>query len=187
MLHAGRGENRHRLLLKEALVQLPIRVLFLCTGNSCRSIIAESLANHLGEGRLQAFSAGSQPIGQVNPGALGVLERHAVPVASPSSQSWFEYEDVPLDLVVTVCDAAAGESCPLWLGDAVKAHWGVPDPAHVAGTAAEIRAAFERTYGQMKARIEALLVLPLESLAPAQLRDALADIQARLAPGEASA
>lgn len=168
-------------------MQLPIRVLFLCTGNSCRSIIAEALANHLGEGRLQAFSAGSQPTGQVNPGALAVLERHGVPVSSPSSQSWSEYENVPLDLVVTVCDAAAGESCPLWLGDTIKAHWGIPDPAHVEGTDTEVRAAFERAYAQMKARIDTLLTLPLEALAPTRLRDALADIQAQLAAGEEQA
>lgn len=158
-------------------MNLPVRILFLCTGNSCRSIIAEALANHLGQGRLKAYSAGSQPTGQVNPNALAVLERHEVPVHDPSSQSWDEYADVPLDLVVTVCDRAAGESCPLWLGGAVKAHWGVPDPAHVTGTTEEIEAAFELAYRQMKARLERMLALPLESLAPEAVRNELVRIQ----------
>lgn len=156
---------------------LPVRILFLCTGNSCRSIIAEALANHLGQGRLEAYSAGSQPTGQVNPNALAVLARHDVPVGAPSSQSWDEYENEPLDLVITVCDAAAGESCPLWLGSASKAHWGVPDPAHATGTPEEIEAAFELTYRQMNSRIERLLALPLEALPANELKRELERIQ----------
>lgn len=163
-------------------MQLPLKILVLCTGNSCRSIIAEALANHLGEGRLHAFSAGSNPTGQVNPYALAVLARHDVPVQAPRSQSWDEFENQPLDLVITVCDNAAGESCPIWLGDTVKAHWGVPDPAHVAESGADeavIARAFELTYQQMTCRIERLLALPLEKLSAAELAHELDDIQRR--------
>jgi arsenate reductase len=158
-------------------VQTPIKILFLCTGNSCRSIIAEGLANQLGGGRVQAFSAGSQPSGKVNDNALAVLARHGVEMADPSSQSWDEYETVALDLVITVCDSAASESCPIWLGDAVKAHWGVVDPAYVAGSQAQIDAAFERTFSEMQSRITALLSLPLETMDARDLADAAKKIQ----------
>jgi len=158
-------------------MKLPLRILFLCTGNSCRSIIAEALANHLGEGKLLAFSAGSQPTGQVNANALAVLARQGVPVGTPSSQSWLEYEDVALDMTVTVCDAAAGESCPLWLGDTIKAHWGVADPAYVSGEPEVVTRAFNRTYDEMKQRIEAMLALPLETMTDAELAAAVGDIQ----------
>lgn len=160
-------------------MKTPIRILFLCTGNSCRSIIVEALANQLGEGRLQAFSAGSHPSGTVNANALNVLARHGVAVSNPSSQSWHDYEQVEFDLVVTVCDAAASESCPVWLGDAIKAHWGVADPADVSGTQIEIEQAFEHTYTAMKARIEALLALTLDSISTAELRAAMANIQSQ--------
>ena len=155
----------------------PLQVLFLCTGNSCRSVIAEALANHLGEGRLRAASAGSQPTGTVNPHALAILEKHGVPVEEPRSQSWDEFADTRFDLVITVCDNAAGESCPVWLADTLKAHWGVPDPAVVAGDAQTIEQAFELTYQQMKARIERLLQLPLDQLPQQELAEQLAKIQ----------
>lgn len=157
-------------------MQLPIRVLFLCTGNSCRSIIAEALANHLGAGALEAYSAGSRPTGQVNPHALAVLKRHDVPVGEPRSESLEAFEATPLDLVITVCDAAAGESCPVWLGDAIRAHWGVPDPAEVSDPDL-IESAFERTCRQMEQRLQSMLALPLERLSPAELSAALGDIQ----------
>ena len=165
-------------------MKLPVRMLFLCTGNSCRSIIAEALANHLGAGKLQAFSAGSFPTGKVNENALAVLARHGVPVDAPSSQSWHEYEDVPLDIAVTVCDAAAGESCPLWMGDTVKAHWGVADPAHVEGTDEVIARAFERTFAEMKARVNAMLELPLDRMNDIELAAAMGDIQRRFAAAQ---
>lgn len=178
MLHPGQGRTAGKVfLLLRPKMKPSLRILFLCTGNSCRSIIAEALANHLGQGRLQAFSAGSHPAGHVNANALAVLARHGIPVGTPRSQSWDDYADEPLDLVITVCDAAAGESCPLWLGNVLKVHWGVPDPAHATGTPEEIEAAFERTYRQMKARMEALLALPLQALAPEALREALTRIQ----------
>ena len=160
-------------------MKLPLRVLFLCTGNSCRSIIAEALANHLGDGRLQAWSAGSYPTGKVNANAIAVLERHDVPLPPLKSQSWDDYEGQPIDLVITVCDAAAGESCPVWMGDALKGHWGVADPAEASGSAEDITRAFDTTYMEMHARIDALLQLPLGSMNDAELIAALGDIQHR--------
>src|SRR5690554_5035132 len=164
-------------------MELPIRVLFLCTGNSCRSIIAESLANHLGnhlgKGKLVAFSAGSFPTGSVNPGALAVLDRHDVPAGEPRSKSWDELADDDIHLAITVCDAATGETCPVWMGGTLRAHWGVADPAHVQGDEDTIKRAFERTFNEMRERIEALLGLPLEKMKPAELAAALGDIQRR--------
>lgn len=160
-------------------MNLPLRILFLCTGNSCRSIIAEALANHLGEGRLQAYSAGSFPTGQVNENAIAILEKHGVPLPPLKSESWDDYEGQPVDLVITVCDSAAGESCPVWLGKALKAHWGVPDPAHVEGSAEDVERAFDTTYMQMHARIDAMLELPLQRMGEAELTAALGDIQHR--------
>ncbi|MCC1496107.1 arsenate reductase ArsC [Alcanivorax sp. 1008] len=165
-------------------MELPIRVVFLCTGNSCRSIIAESLANQLGGGKLVAFSAGSFPTGSVNPGALAVLARHQVPAGNPRSKSWDELADDNIHLAITVCDAAAGEACPVWMGSSLRAHWGVADPAHVEGDADTIARAFERTFDEMKQRIEAMLTLPLESMQPTDLVAALADIQRRLETSE---
>jgi arsenate reductase (thioredoxin) len=162
-------------------MQLPVRLLFLCTGNSCRSIIGEALANHLGQDKLQAFSAGSQPTGKVNANALAVLARHGVVPEGPRSQSWDEFEQVPLDLVITVCASAAGETCPVWFGAAPKVHWGVEDPAHVTGEQAIIDAAFETTYQQMHQRIGALLELPLETLSPEELQQAMIRIHERSA------
>jgi arsenate reductase len=159
-------------------MKLPIRLLFLCTGNSCRSIIAEALANHLGQGKLKAVSAGSFPTGKVNDNAIAVLQKHNIPLPELKSQSWDEFENYPLDVVITVCASAAGETCPVWMGDAVKAHWGVEDPAHINGEQAVIEAAFEITYREMHERISALLALDLEGLSLDQLRQSLADIQA---------
>lgn len=162
-------------------MNLPIKILFLCTGNSCRSIIAESLANQLGAGHLVAYSAGSFPTGKVNDNAVAVLQKNNIDVGQPSSQSWDEYQDVDLDVVITVCAAAAGESCPIWLGNTEKAHWGVADPAHVTGSKEDIAKAFEQTYREMKQRIDALIALPLTLLNPAELTQALADIQKQFA------
>lgn len=161
-------------------MQEPLRILFICTGNSCRSILAEAMANHLGEGRLEARSAGSHPAGRVNPRALAVLQAHAVPLGEPESCSWDAFAATPLDLVVTVCDAAAGESCPLWLNETPRAHWGLPDPATVAGSDDAIERAFEHTFHRIRRRLDALLALPLDELTPAQLTAALGDIQRRM-------
>ena len=139
-------------------------ILILCTGNSCRSILGEALFNHLGSGRIKAFSAGSHPIGQVNPDALATLARHGLSTLGYQSQSWNDFTDQQIDIVITVCDNAAGESCPVYLNSSVKAHWGLPDPAHISGTQQEIEAAFESTYDALQRRIETMLALPLEQL-----------------------
>ena len=145
----------------------PINVLILCTGNSARSILGEALFNHLGKGRVRAFSAGSKPSGTVNPVALETLEKHGVPVPSEArSKSWDEFAapGAPkLDYIFTVCASAAGEACPIWPGHPTTAHWGVDDPAHVEPMAAR-RAAFELAYQALEKRIEAFLALDLESM-----------------------
>lgn len=149
----------------------PLNVLVLCTGNSARSILGEALFNHLGNretpGRIRAFSAGSQPSGQVNPVALETLAKHGVPLPeAPRSKSWDEFAapGAPaLDFIFTVCASAAGEACPVWPGQPATAHWGIDDPAHVEPIEAR-RAAFELAYRQLYTRIEAFLALPLETM-----------------------
>ena len=150
----------------------PLRILILCTGNSCRSILAEVLFNELGEGRVEAYSAGSQPAGAVNPGAVARLRREGHSTEGLSSKSWdrFSGPGAPeIDIVITVCDSAAGESCPLWNGGPVTAHWGIPDPAKAP--AGEAPAAFDLAYRQLRSRIEQTLQLP--SLDRRHWKDAL--------------
>jgi len=154
----------------------PLNILVLCTGNSCRSIIGEALATQLGGGKLRGLSAGSQPTGQVNPGALTVLERHGVPVQQPWSKTMDDLAGERIDLVITVCDSAAGEACPLWLEPAPRVHWGIPDPAHVEGDAATVAAAFETTYQQLHERFSALAALDLVAMTPEQRVQAAARI-----------
>jgi arsenate reductase (thioredoxin) len=134
-----------------------MNVLFLCTGNSARSILAEAYLNHAGKGRFRAYSAGSKPAGKVNPFALELLREQGIE-ASARSKSWDEFAAAPrMDLVVTVCDNAAGEVCPLWPGAPRKEHWGVDDPAAVQGSDAEKRAAFQAAFDKLKSRIDAFL------------------------------
>ena len=143
-------------------------ILVLCTGNSARSIIGEMLFNHLGQGRIKAFSAGSKPSGTVNPVALETLAKHGVPVANARSKSWDEFAVSPapsFDFIFTVCGNAAQETCPIWPGHPTTAHWGIPDPAHVEPMEAR-REAFEEAYQSLKKRIEAFLALPLETMTP---------------------
>jgi arsenate reductase len=130
------------------------RVLVLCTGNSCRSIMAEALINTLGGHRFQAVSAGSRPAGTVHPDAIATLIRHGIDAGSPASESWDVYAEQSFDFVVTVCDSAAAESCPAFPGHFERLHWSTPDPAAVEGTRAEVEAAFERTFALLKDRIE---------------------------------
>lgn len=135
-------------------------VLFLCTGNSARSILAEAYLNVAGKGRYRAYSAGSKPGGAVNPDALALLEGRGIPAQGARSKSWDEFAapGAPrMDLVVTVCDHAAGEACPVWPGAPARAHWGVDDPAAVQGGDAERRAAFEKAFRELKAKIDAYL------------------------------
>jgi arsenate reductase len=154
----------------------PLNVLVLCTGNSCRSVLGEALLNHLGTGRLQAFSAGSHPIGRINENALATLARHGLPTGGYRSQSWDEFEEENIDVLISVCDSAAGEACPVYLGQAVRGHWGLPDPAHVKGTPEEIVAAFEATYAALEQRIRKLLALPFETMPGSDLAAAITRI-----------
>ena len=138
-------------------------VLFLCTGNSCRSILAEATFNYLAPRGWRATSAGSKPTGRVNPRSLALLAREGISTEGYHSKSWNDLPEVP-DIVVTVCASAAGETCPVYLGPVLRTHWGVDDPAHATGTDAEIDAAFMRAYRTLRTRIEAFLALPLDSL-----------------------
>jgi arsenate reductase len=141
-------------------------VLVLCTGNSARSILGEMLFNHLGQGRIKAYSAGSKPGGVVNPVALETLTKHGVPCEGSRSKSWDEFAVPPaptFDFIFTVCSNAANETCPVWPGQPTTAHWTIPDPAYVEPMAAR-REAFEAAYQSLKKRIEAFLALPLESM-----------------------
>jgi len=148
-----------------------MNVLFLCTGNSARSILAEAILNHDGAGRFSAYSAGSQPTGTVNPLALKTLAARGYPADGFSSMSWNFFADGPaFDLIITVCDSAAAESCPVWPGQPISAHWGIPDPAAVAGTDDAKQAAFGLAFDRMKRRIDRLLALPIASLTHAALR-----------------
>lgn len=145
----------------------PFKVLFLCTGNSARSILAEALMNRIGAPRFKAWSAGSQPKGAVHPKSLELLKSLGYDTSGFRSKSWDEFaeKDAPaFDFIFTVCDSAAGEACPVWLGNPMTAHWGIPDPAAATGTDAEISLAFAEAYRQMKNRIEAFTALPLASL-----------------------
>jgi arsenate reductase len=147
---------------------MSFNVLVLCTGNSARSILGEMLFNHLGKGRIKAYSAGSKPGGVVNPVALETLAKHGVPHDGARSKSWDEFA-VPsaptLDFIFTVCGNAAQEICPIWPGHPTTAHWGIPDPAHVEPMEAR-REAFEEAYQSLKNRIEGFLALSLETMTP---------------------
>jgi arsenate reductase len=159
-----------------------LNVLFLCTGNSARSIMAEAILRKDGGGRFSAFSAGSMPKGAVNPLALKVLESFGYPGAGFASKSWevFATPDAPrMDFVFTVCDAAAGETCPLWPGQPMTAHWGVPDPAAVEGSDEEKRKQFRATAVTLKRRIDLMLALPIQSLDAMALRQEIKDIGQR--------
>jgi len=150
-----------------------INILVLCTGNSCRSVLGEALFNHLGAGRVKAYSAGSTPIGRTNVNAVKILQKHGVNTDGFSSQSWNEYEDHNIDIAITVCDNAANEECPVYLNSVVRAHWGLSDPAHLKGTDDEIDAAFEKTYAAMERRVKAMLALTFEEFDAQQLTEEL--------------
>lgn len=135
----------------------PINVLVLCTGNSCRSIMAEALINHMGHDRYQAWSAGSHPTGTVHPRSISTLKQQGVYPGRPRSKSWDEMTSRSFDLIITVCDQAAGETCPIFPGQPRKLHWSIPDPAKTTGTEADIQAAFDDAYLLLKKNVEALL------------------------------
>lgn len=149
----------------------PANVLFLCTGNSCRSILGEATFNHLAPAGWHAMSAGSHPTGQVHPRSLALLAREGIATDGYHSKSWDALPATP-DIVITVCASAAGETCPAYLGPVLRTHWGVEDPAHATGTDEQIDAAFQTAYRILRARIEAFLALPLDVLLqdPARLK-----------------
>ncbi|HZW86305.1 MAG TPA: arsenate reductase ArsC [Gallionella sp.] len=154
-------------------------VLILCTGNSARSILGEVLFNVMGKGKFIAHSAGSQPAGRVNPYALELLQQQGHDVATLRSKSWDEFAapDAPeIDFIFTVCDNAAGETCPIWPGKPFTAHWGIPDPVAVQGDEAVRRAAFKTAYQQLARRIQLFMSLPFESLDKLTLQQKLAEI-----------
>jgi arsenate reductase len=140
-----------------------VNVLFLCTGNSCRSILGEATFNHLAPAGWNAMSAGSRPTGQVHPRSLALLAREGISVEGLYSKSWDNLPATP-DVVITVCASAAGETCPAYLGPVLRTHWGVEDPAHATGSDKNIDAAFTKAYRTLRARIEAFLALPLDAL-----------------------
>lgn len=154
-------------------------ILVLCTGNSARSIMMEGLINGLGAGRLQAFSAGSKPVGRVNPFAIEQLSSIGVSVEGASSKSWDVFarrDSQPMDIIMTVCANAAEETCPVWPGQPINVHWGFDDPAAVTGSDAEKRAAFALIFSQIRQKVERLLALPLEQLNHLQWLEALSEI-----------
>lgn len=147
-----------------------MRVLFMCTANSCRSILSEAMFNHLAPADFRAVSAGSFPKGQVLPRSLLTLARAGVSTEGLSSKGNEAFEDNPPDIVITVCDKAAGEACPVYFGPALKAHWGLEDPSEVTGSEMEIDAAFDATLARIEARCRAFLALPLERLSRDELK-----------------
>ncbi|HZP65367.1 MAG TPA: arsenate reductase ArsC [Rudaea sp.] len=154
-------------------------VLFLCTGNSARSILAESILAKDGVGHFRAFSAGSQPKGEVNPLAIETLQKMGYPTAGLRSKSWDEFDaaDAPhMDFVITVCDNAAGETCPIWPGHPVRAHWGIEDPATVSGTHVEKLTAFATAFRYLKNRISLFAALPIGKLEASLLTEKIAEI-----------
>lgn len=156
-----------------------MNVLFLCTGNSARSIMAEAILNHLGKGRFRAFSAGSHPAGRVNPFAIELLQRQGFDTTGLRSKSWDEFAQPSapaLDFVFTVCDNAAGELCPVWPGQPITAHWGVEDPASVAGSDGEKRAAFSHAFMQLHRRIALFVELPMNKMERIAIQREVADI-----------
>jgi arsenate reductase (thioredoxin) len=157
----------------------PLHILVLCTGNSARSILGEAILQREGHGRIRVFSAGSKPKGEPNPFALKLLAAEGYDIAGFRSKSWdmFSAKGAPrIDVAITVCDSAAGESCPVFFGAPLRVHWGLDDPADVEGPDAVKEAAFRRTYGELMLRAEALAALPFETMASADLRAALTEI-----------
>lgn len=153
-----------------------MNILVLCTGNSARSILAEALFNHMGQGRVHAYSAGSKPAGKVNPFALSALEANGIATGGFRSKSWDEFAEdgaPEMDVVLTVCGNAAGETCPVWIGAPITVHWGFPDPAAAVGSDDEIAAAFAETYTGLCRNIEAFMALDFETLSKSDIQSAM--------------
>lgn len=163
-----------------------VNVLFLCTGNSARSVLAEALMNHWGEGRFRAYSAGSQPTGRINPLAIQLLAGVGMTDYQDRSKSWDEFAaDTPsMDLIFTVCDSAAAETCPIWPGHPTTAHWGTEDPAQAEGSEDERMAAFQRAFRILQHRVKSCVELPVERLGAEALRQRLVEIGKSLPDSE---
>ncbi|GLZ87424.1 low molecular weight phosphatase [Metapseudomonas resinovorans] len=151
-----------------------MKVLFLCTANSCRSILSEAVFNHLAPAGMQGYSAGSQPKGMVHPMSISTLEKAGITTDGLSSKSSDAHQYLAPDFVITVCDKAAGEACPVFFGPAMKAHWGLADPSEYTGSPDEIEAAFDATLERIKTRVQAFLALPLKQMSSEQLKAELA-------------
>lgn len=159
------------------MMDRPFNVLFLCTGNSARSIMAEAILNQIGAGKFRACSAGSQPKGQIHFDTIRLLRSLGYDTTSYRSKSWVEFlKEPPFDFVFTVCDNAAAETCPIWPGQPMTAHWGIPDPADAKGSPAEVSLAFKEAYRLLHQRISTFVALPLRSLDRLSLEGKLRDI-----------
>lgn len=156
-----------------------MKILFICTHNRCRSILSEAIANHQNDPRLVAASAGSQPVGEVHPLSVKYLAEAGIETQGLKSQSWDEQESFEADVVVTVCDSAAGETCPVWFGKSIKLHWGLEDPSKVQGTEEEIKQAFSTCMDEINRRVQAILSLDLENLQGEALKAALVNLGAQ--------
>ncbi len=156
-----------------------MKILFICTHNRCRSVLSEAMANHFSDGRIQAASAGSQPVGEVHPLSLKYLSEAGINIDGLKSQSWDELESFEPDVVVTVCDSAAKEACPVWFGKSIKLHWGLKDPSKVQGSESDIKKEFSACMTEIEHRIKRILELDLENLQGAQLKDALINLGAQ--------
>lgn len=156
-----------------------MKVLYICTHNRCRSILSEAITNHVAGDVITAKSAGSQPAGEVHPLSLKYLNEAGIPTEGLQSQSWDEFEAFAPDLVITVCDSAAGESCPVWFGKSVKVHWGLSDPSKLTGNEEDIARAFNDTIAQISARVTDLKTIAEQPFTPDSLRASLAKLGAQ--------
>jgi arsenate reductase len=185
---AGQDNSRSAIRETAEMSARPFNVLFICTGNSARSVLAEALLNGLGRGRFRAYSAGSHPAGKVNPLALELIEKNGLPAQGLRSKSWDEFTQpgAPhMDFVFTVCDQAAGEACPAWPGRQMHAHWGIDDPAAVQGSDAERRKAFLDAFNALQSRLLIFASLPLDKLEPPVLQRRLDELGKLSAADEA--
>ena len=155
---------------------ITMKILYICTHNRCRSILSEAITNHLSNGKIQAFSAGSQPAGEVHPLSLKYLAEKGISIEGLQSQSWDDFETEQPDIVVTVCDNAANEACPVWFGDTIKLHWGLPDPSKLEGSEAELRDAFFAVMTTIEKRVQQLLDLNLATLTLSERKTALTNL-----------
>ncbi|SMF47542.1 protein tyrosine phosphatase [Alteromonadaceae bacterium Bs31] len=150
-----------------------MKILYICTHNRCRSILGEAISNHLGKGKLEARSAGSSPVGEVHPRSIQYLQEKGISTEGLISQSWDEHEAFEPDVVFTVCDSAAKETCPVWFGKSIQVHWGLPDPSKLEGTEQEIKSAFYAVMATIEQRVKAMLALDLENMSEVELKQAL--------------